>query len=582
MLRSRPLRFAAWFAAVTSSSAPFLLAYHTFPLPTFYNEVSAAGLWILLALAVLTLTWRGQAQFPAIVLAPLGLVAALALQLQIAPPLNAFYSLAAMCCLLGAAVACGLGARCREVPGLVEALAVGCILGGLATIAIEYVQVFRVQGLSPTYISVIPLTNDRRMWGNLNQANHVASYLAFGLAACLFLAQKNKSWRVPLTCIVPLFMLGMIVTFSRTTWLHIIAIGALAGLVCTSGESGRRRLWLASVRLLALVAAFQVCSWAVDCANAFWHLGFPVSLNERMQTGSPTRLLLWRHAWHMFLAHPWLGGGWGDYAWNQYVQTDTLGPVIFSMHAHNIFLDLLAKVGIVGTMAVAFSFLGLVRVVWRNRVVPELAFLYAIVLVMGIHSMVEYPLHYLYFLLPFSFALGYADNRVLRLPSPGMAKLLSVAVVICGTALLGHLWGDYKAVERLSYSPESFDKELVRYRQHGTTLLAPFGTLAIAMHWNVVPAMAPALVVLERQAVEFYPDSNTVQRYALALAYLGRTDEAVIQVRRLRNMFEEDYPKLSSLLVDTCKKRDWNDALLRFCSHLASENLVAGFDLGQL
>ncbi|MFQ0801039.1 hypothetical protein AN648_15145 [Listeria monocytogenes] len=94
--------------------------------------------------------------------------------------------------------------------------------------------------------------------------------------------------------------------------------------------------------------------------------------------------------------------------------------------------------------------------------------------------------------------------------------------------------------------------------------------------------MAPALVVLERQAVEFYPDSNPVQRYALALAYLGRTDEAVIQVRRLRNMFEEDYPKLSSLLVDTCKKRDWNDALLRFCSHLASENLVAGFDLGQL
>ncbi|WP_317466095.1 O-antigen ligase family protein, partial [Chromohalobacter sp. HP20-39] len=69
----------------------------------------------------------------------------------------------------------------------------------------------------------------------------------------------------------------------------------------------------------------------------------------------------------MFLAHPWFGGGWGDYAWNQYLQTDELGRAALAVNAHNIVLDLLAKVGLLGLLAVALPSVGFV---WRLRKQP--------------------------------------------------------------------------------------------------------------------------------------------------------------------------------------------------------------------
>lgn len=570
-----PLRLAI----VACASIPFLASLHTYPIPTFYAEFATGVCWIALAVAVLALTWSSQTGLPRIALAPLALISVLFVQLQAAPPLNPFLSLVAAVFLLAAAAVCGLGARCRNLPGVLEALAIGLILGGLLTVAIELLQAFRVEELSPTFISMSPTGPDRRMWGNLNQPNHVASYLAFGLAACAFLASKYRRIRTPLVVVAVALLVGMSLTFSRISWLHLVAVGGLAGIAWTHSQRGWRRWAMACVPTLVLALTYQCLNELVSYANLLWHLDLPGSLGERLKEGTGSRMLLWKHAWRMFLMHPWLGGGWGDYAWNQYVQIDTVGPAVLSLHAHNIVLDLLAKVGVVGLLAVALPFAGLARVVWRNRVTPEHVLLYGVILVMVAHSMLEYPLHYLYFLLPFAFALGYVDDCILRVPSAAMTKGLAAMVLIGNVVLLGHLWRDYDAVERLIYAPDQvFAQELERYRRQGGTLLSPFGTQAEAMRWNVVPIMAPALELLERQAAEFLPNTNVVQRYALALAYLRKTDEAVTQVRRMHNTLQQYEVTRMHLLEDACKLKDQTDALRLFCSRLKAEGLLSGVD----
>ncbi len=144
-------------------------------------------------------------------------------------------------------------------------------------------------------------------------------------------------------------------------------------------------------------------------------------------------------------------------------------------------------------------------------------------------------------------------------------------------ALLMQLWGDYASAERLQYGSASQPPLLTRDHQHAPTLLLPYENEAMASRWNVGPATAASLVTLERQAVQFYPGPSTVQRYALALAYLGKTEEAVIQVRRLHSHYWTDYADQSWLLKQACGQKS-GDALETFCVRLKSEKLLATAD----
>ncbi|NWK43367.1 PglL family O-oligosaccharyltransferase [Ralstonia pickettii] len=574
MLRSRLLVLPLWFAIAMCGALPYLVAMHTFPLPTFFSEFVTGICWIVLAVAVLALTWNDKTGLPRAALAPFLLIGVLFVQLQFAPPLNPFLTLSATLFLLAAAIACGLGARCRNFPGVLEAFAFGIILGGLLSVAIELLQLFRVPNLPMTLFGMQPTGTGRRMWANLNQPNHLASYLAFALAACAFFASKCRRAWIPLAAISLVLLLGMALTFSRITWLHIGVVGGLAGLAWTVDQTGYRRWMWACVPILLLAVVYQLFNWLAAYANVVWHLDLPGSMGDRMQEGAGLRPLLWKHAWHMFLAHPWLGGGWGDYAWNQFVQTDTLGRVEVSFNAHNIVLDQLAKVGVLGLLAVALPLLGFAWSLRKRRMTPGLAFLLTIIVVIGGHSMLEYPLHYLFFLLPFAFALGYVDDRMMRAPSASAVWGSTALVSIGAAAMMTHLWGDYLAVQRLHYGSDGLQEELARYRAHGWTLLLPYENLAKAIHWYVIPEVAPTLVKLEQQAVEFYPGPATVQRYALALAYVGKTDEAVQQLRRMSNNYwvGNDYAIQSTLVTQACAQKQ--EALKAFCGRLKAERLL--------
>jgi O-antigen ligase len=550
---------------------------HTFPIPTFYSEVAAAVCWLTLALAILVAAWRSESglRLPKIALAPAGLIGALFLQLQFAPPLNPFFSLVAVAFLLAAVLACGLGAYSRKIPGAVESLAVGLVLGGVLTFGVELVQLFRVQGLPFELFSTDLDDTGRRLSGNLNQPNHADSYLAMGLAACLLLANKWRSWRWPLAVVVLALLLGMSLTFSRTAWLHLAMLGLLSGWVILTTDAGVQgaRKWLkATAPLVCLLVVYQLCNWLVAYANLRWHFDLQTSLAERMAHGVSDRLPIWRHGWHMLVTHPWFGAGWADFAWNQYLQTDTLGQAMLSTNAHNLILDLLAKAGVIGLLAVFLPLGWLAIVALRRPITREKAFFYALILILVGHSMLEYPLHYLYFLLPFAFALGYVDESRLRFPSPAMTSTLTLAMALGSVAVLPHLWGDYRAIERLQYSPQGLAKELALYAQHGPTLLIPYENFALASNWVVTPSNAAAAAKLELQAMQFNPGAATVLRYAVALAYLGKTDEAVHQVRRVYMLTWLDYDKQSWLITQLCHAKV--DGLKTFCERLRDENLL--------
>lgn len=89
-----------WLALGACWSIPFLVAPHTYPVPTFYSESAAAACWIVAAVLVLSVAWKRPTGLPSIALAPLALIVVLIAQLAVAPPLNPFFPLApSSCCL---------------------------------------------------------------------------------------------------------------------------------------------------------------------------------------------------------------------------------------------------------------------------------------------------------------------------------------------------------------------------------------------------------------------------------------------------------------------------------------------------
>jgi len=575
MTRSPTVLIPLWFAAAACWSIPFLVAPHTFPIPTFYSEFASAVCWAVLAVLVLGTTWRERVVFPLAVIAPAALALVLIVQLAIATPINSFFSFAAIVFLLGAAAVAGLGARCRNIPGALRAVAIGVLIGGLLTVVIELLQLLRVPGLPEWLVSPASTVVDRRMWGNLNQPNHVASYLALGLAACVYLTNRGKALRLFLAISMPTLLMGMALTFSRTAWIHVGIVGVLAGLLVWKAQLGVRKGWALAIPVL-LFLTFQGCNWLVGYANTLWDLGLPTSLGTRMEHGVSDRTPMWHHAWHMFVTSPWLGKGWGDYAWNQYVQTDVLGPVTMSLNAHNAILDLLAKVGILGLLAVLLPLWGLIRVALRTPLTPVRVFLYSVILVMAAHSMLEYPLHYLYFLLPCAFALGYMDERSLRVPSSDMTWALTGALTICSVVLMARMWMDYKPLEQLYYQQGGPEAALRRYQASKQLLLVPYANLTIANNAGMTYELAPVLAAIEHQAVQFYPSTGPVQRWAVALAFQGKTDEAVLQVRRLHAQNVYDYAAASPLITHVCKEKMTGSK--EFCTRLKAENLLVGVD----
>src|SRR5690606_28800407 len=113
---------------------------------------------------------------------------------------------------------------------------------------------------------------------------------------------------------------------------------------------------------------------------------------ESMQ-GSSTRLQLIQPAWEMFTHNPSLGVGWGQFGWHNFAMTASYPELNgYANHAHNLLLQLLAEAGVFGGLLLIS---GTLFWFWQQRgraISAERWWLYAVLAVLAIHSLLEYPL----------------------------------------------------------------------------------------------------------------------------------------------------------------------------------------------
>ena len=414
-----PLRAWSQALALGAVAVPTLIAYNLPPSATFFNQAAALigwGGWLTLLASQLPARVGRPGAGLAALLAALGLmlVSALAAPLWTGAPWSLAWSTGGL--ILAAALTVRVGAGLCRTGHACEAFRAFCIalvVAGLAASVIGVIQVYAPDGADGQWLAHTAFPG--RAVSNLRQPNHMSSLLLWSLIAVVWLAEAAALRRSVALGFALLLLFGLVLTGSRT--------GALGALLLAVWGVVDRRLAPRTRVLLLLAPVLFALMWAGITAWAHGHAQV-FGGESQLHKGdiSSMRFGIWSEALALIAAHPWAGVGWGEFNFAWTLTPFPGRPVAFFDHTHNLPLQLAVEMGVpLAVVALALLTLALWAALSLARrgggdsageaahalaTLPRAAL--AMVVMVLLHSLLEYPLWYAYFLLPAAFAFGVA------------------------------------------------------------------------------------------------------------------------------------------------------------------------------
>jgi multisubunit Na+/H+ antiporter MnhF subunit len=352
-----------------------------------------------------------------------------------------------------------------------------------------------------------------------------------------------------------IFSTGLALTVSRGPWLQmgvIVVAGLWMALIqgrstaaddpdasANSAPSSKTGAWLIPVVLLVLFFAVNA---AIRWANVRYQLELGQSAAERMQDANQIapRLALWKYGWTMFLTHPLLGVGWGEFPLHQFEFVRELGGVEIANNSHDIFIDLLAKTGLLGLAIVLFGVIGWLVRVLRAPHTPARIFGLALLGILTMHALVEYPQQYMFYLMPAMLIFGLLETRPLRLVSRAFSYGLYAVLVVLGLLSLYPVLRDYNRAEVLYYGARPAEQ----YAANSSFLFRAWGEYGAATLLPMNGQDLASKLEMHRQAIALLPGETVLRRYAVLQALAGQNQDALDTMARLKIFATElhDWP----------------------------------------
>jgi O-antigen ligase len=286
---------------------------------------------------------------------------------------------------------------------LLSVMCIGWVLAGVLSAMVGGIQVFLPQLADGDWIA--PSTVPGRAISNMRQPNHLASLLMWACVAVIWLGEAGRLWRASVWVLLGLFVFTVVLSASRTGMLGV-AILTVWGLMDRK-LSQDSRLALLCMPLMLGLSWMLMDVWTESSGHAF---GAANRLAEG--AGSPSRLAILANAWKLMQQNLLAGVGWGEFNFAWTMTPFPNRPIAFFDHTHNLPMQLMVELGlplsllILGLLlwSLVRAFLAGQRAEGPRGVALRCAFM--MVLMIGVHSLLEYPLWYAYFLLPTALFLG--------------------------------------------------------------------------------------------------------------------------------------------------------------------------------
>ena len=392
-------------------------------------------------------------------------------------------------------------------------------------------------------------------YANLRQRNQFSTLTNIGLAVMVW---RHAHWDarrfapIAILALAALLAVGNAASGSRTGLLQLVLLG-----VCVFVWRNKGTTYKQAAQIPVLLAA--ACSYILATVLLPVLIGLDpnaTGLLARLQdveSSCQSRRVLWANVVHLIAQKPLLGWGWGELDYAHFI-TQYPGPRFCDVldNAHNLPLHLAVELG------VPFALLASALAVWLiirkkpwREVDPTRQLAWAVLALIGLHSLLEYPLWYG----PFQMAVALAawmlwqtsGTHIFQNPEPVPLRpvvrwtagtAMSLVLVACAYAA----W-DYWRISQIYTAPA---QRATAYRQdtlqklQSSWLFEDYVQFAELTTTPLNRENAARMHALALDMLHFSPEPKVVRLVIESATLLGRDAEAQFYLQRFKAAFPEE------------------------------------------
>lgn len=398
--------------------------------------------------------------------------------------------------------------------------------------------------LSQYFFPYMNILKGNRPFANFGQPNNLATFLTLGTLACLYFYEKRLLPNIVLIPSALILLFSIALTQSRTAWVVCLFI-----ILYWSIKQFRQSARFGLIKLIIWMVVFIVMVGFLPILN---HLLEFVSSQEITDTRTGIerassgyeRLAMWQQMLVAISQQPWLGYGWNQTGMAQITVFDLYPLNVWYKSAHNVILDLLVWNGIpIGGLILVYLSGWLY---WLNRGAKDIESIVLILMACAIliHALLEFPIHYAYFLLPLGFILGVIQARYPRLPSIHLNTWLARGILLLSLVLLAVVYRDYNIYKQqyivaTKTAPLTTQQQAVM--QQKIWLLDQFSDRAWWIGLNPFSKLSASQLQHVGRMVANNASKYDLYKYAQLLAFNGQVAEAKHQLWILKSLHGQNH-----------------------------------------
>ncbi|NCN96695.1 MAG: polymerase [Rhodoferax sp.] len=485
-------------------------------------------------------------------------------------------------CIVGAAGLLVWAHRRGQGRAMVRVVALAWVAAASISAGIGLLQYFGATGWAGRWLNHTELG---QAFGNLRQRNQFATLLAIGLAALLWwaaqiqpttdapdapdaldaldatvqpLAGKSaRALKLMLLLAAALLAAGNAASSSRTGLLQLALLAWLTWLwqrQPARANPSRMSLSLVHQVLISALVSYVVATLALPLLAGLDPFGSGAWVRLRDgDAACSSRLTLWGNVLHLIAQKPWLGWGWGELDYAHFI---TLYPGTrfcdILDNAHNLPLHLAVELGVPLALLACGATAGLV---WRAKPWRETAaqrqLAWSLLAVVGLHSLLEYPLWYG----PFQMAVLLALWLLLSPPQPSHLrqsyKLFSpLALYLYGiaaiflVAFIAYTAWNYQLASQIYLPP---NERLTAYREDTLEKISQVALFQDQVRFAQLTTTeldannAHQVHALALDVLHFSPEAQVLELLLDSARMLGKSDEVIYFSLRYQAAFAQAY-----------------------------------------
>lgn len=413
-------------------------------------------------------------------------------------------------------------------------------------------RMFVVIGLVNTFLAIYQWLNldfntslvtslgGSRPFANFAQPNNMATFQIIAFLGLIYLYLKQKVNLYIFFFLTIIFIFSIALSQSRTAIVALISLLLVLIFFRKIAHTKVLVYYFCSVLIYFLFSIYLV-NISNFIAKIFGLNIVNISSSVERGVSSSGRIDFWIQMYYAILERPWFGYGWNQTALAQYQNMEKYPIAVWITSSHNLLVDIIVWCGIpIGVSFILYYIYIIFSSILKIKKIEEL-FAFCMIVTLLVHSMLEYPLHYAYFLIPFGIfiAIILSANSNLKFYTFPFRYLgiysfyLIIGLVFVWKDYLLYIEENHRAIDYSLYTPT------MKFQQERELYI--LDELNFRLYWialNPKQKLSEGEIEAIRKMVSLYLTHFDLYKYAKILAYNGYSKEAKDQLKLIKQLYK--------------------------------------------